>query len=229
MSAVTINQAANPFAGLMAGAKTADAKAVDAKGGADAGQDRFLKLLVTQLKNQDPLNPLNNSEVTSQLAQISTVQGIEKLNTTLGGMAGNYDAGQTLQAASLVGRQVLVAGDALELSGAGSSAAFSLPQSVDRLSISVTDASGAIVHRVDLGAQAAGMQVFNWDGMTDAGGRGVDGRYRFSVSAAANGKAVTAETYALGRVDGVTRAADGTVLNLGSLGNKVLSEVKRIM
>ncbi|MBI3375652.1 MAG: flagellar hook assembly protein FlgD [Betaproteobacteria bacterium] len=208
----------------MAGAKTTDPART-----ADAGQDRFLKLLVTQLKNQDPLNPLNNSEVTSQLAQISTVQGIEKLNTTLGAMAGSYDSGQTLQAAGLVGRQVLVAGDALELGGAGSSGAFSLPQPVDRLSISITDASGVVVHRVELGAQAAGTQVFNWDGMTDAGGRGIDGRYRFSVNAAANGKTVSAETYALGRIDGVTRAADGTVLNLGSLGNKALSEVKRIM
>lgn len=224
MSAVTISKAADPLASLMAGAKTGPAASTT-----DAGQDRFLKLLVTQLKNQDPLNPMNNAEVTSQLAQISTVQGIDKLNTTLGAMAGNYDAGQTLQAASLVGRRVLVAGDALELSAAGSSGAFSLPQSVDRLSISVTDASGVVVHRVDLGAQPAGTQVFNWDGMTDAGGRGIDGRYRFSVNAAANGKTVTAETYALGRIDGVTRAADGTVLNLGSLGNKALSEVKRIM
>lgn len=224
MSAVTISKAADPLASLMAGAKTGPAA-----GTTDAGQDRFLKLLVTQLKNQDPLNPMNNAEVTSQLAQISTVQGIDKLNATLGAMAGNYDAGQTLQAASLVGRRVLVAGDALELSAAGSSGAFSLPQSVDRLSISVTDASGVVVHRVDLGAQPAGTQVFNWDGMTDAGGRGIDGRYRFSVNAAANGKTVSAETYALGRIDGVTRAADGTVLNLGSLGNKALSEVKRIM
>jgi flagellar basal-body rod modification protein FlgD len=123
-------------------------------------------------------------------------------------LAGLEVAGQTLQAAGLVGRQVLVAGDTLELSAAGGRAAFSLPQAADRLAIAVTDVSGIVVHRVELGAQSAGMQVFAWDGLTDAGARAVEGRYRFTVSAQANGKAVTAETLSLGRVDGVTRGSE---------------------
>lgn len=195
----------------------------------DTGQDRFLRLLITQLKNQDPLSPLDNAQLTSQLAQISTVQGIEKLNATLGTLSGSFEAGQSLQAAGLVGRQVLVTGDSMGLSATGGRAAFSLPQAVDRLTISVTDASGRVVHRVELGAQAAGTQIFEWDGMTDSGARAVDGNYRFEIGAQANGKAVTAETLSLGRVDGVTQAPGGTILNLGILGEKPFAAIKRIM
>lgn len=224
MSAVNLTAVSDPLAALSQ-ATQANAQ----KKAADTGQDRFLTLLITQLKNQDPLSPLDNAQLTSQLAQISTVQGIEKLNATLAALAGNFEAGQSLQAAGLVGRQVLVSGDTLELGAAGARGAFSLPQTADRLAITVTDASGIVVHRVELGAQSAGMQVFDWDGLTDSGARAVDGRYRFAVSAQANGKAVAAETLSLGRVDGVTRAADGAILNLGSLGEKPFAEIKRIM
>jgi flagellar basal-body rod modification protein FlgD len=198
----------------------------------DTGQDRFLTMLIAQLKNQDPLNPLDNAQLTSQLAQISTVQGIERLNTTLAALAGSFQAGQSLQAAGLVGRQVLVTGDRMELSAAGARAAFSLPQSVDHLTISVTDASGSVVHRVELGAQAAGTQIFEWDGMADSGARAVDGIYRFEIGARANGTAVTAETLSLGRVDSVTQApggTGGTILNLGRLGEIPFAAIRRIM
>ena len=225
MAAVNLTPASDPLAAL---ARAAQASARTKPG--DSGQDRFLTMLITQLKNQDPLNPLDNAQLTSQLAQISTVQGIEKLNATLATLAGSVEAGQSLQAVNLVGRQVLVSGDTLELSAAGARGAFSLPQTADRVAVSVTDASGIVVHRVELGAQAAGMQVFGWDGLTDAGARALDGRYRFTVSAQANGKAVAAETLSLGRVDGVTRGSDGaTILNLGSLGEKPFADIKRIM
>jgi flagellar basal-body rod modification protein FlgD len=225
MSAVTISQAGDPFASLVTGTQSSATKST-----ADSGQDRFLRLLVTQLKNQDPLNPLANSELTSQLAQISTVQGIEKLNATLGALAGNFDTGQALQAANLVGRQVLVTGDALELGASGARGAFSLAQPVDRLTVTVTDGSGVVVHNVELGAQPAGTQIFEWDGLADSGARAVDGRYRFSVAATAGGQKAAADTLALGRVDGVGRAGDGSaIVNLGSLGEKPFAEVKRIM
>lgn len=225
MSSLNLTPVNDPIAAL---AQASRANASSAVAG-DAGQDRFLTMLITQLKNQDPLNPLDNAQLTSQLAQISTVQGIEKLNSTLAALAGSFDAGQSLQAATLVGRQVMVAGSTLELSAAGARGAFSLPQAADRIVITVTDASGVAVHRVELGAQSAGVHVFDWDGLTDAGARAVDGRYWFSLSAQAGGKAVTAETLSLGRVDGVTRTAGGAILNLGSLGEKPFADIKRIM
>jgi len=82
---------------------------------AAAAQDTFMKLLVTQMKNQDPLNPLDNAQVTSQLAQLSTVTGIEKMNTTLQSLMGSYQSSQTLQAAGMIGHGVLVAGSSLNL------------------------------------------------------------------------------------------------------------------
>jgi flagellar basal-body rod modification protein FlgD len=196
----------------------------------DPGEDRFLKLLITQLKNQDPLSPLDNAQLTSQLAQISTVQGIEKLNASLATLASGFTAGQSVQAANLVGRQVLVTGDLLELGGAGASGAFALPQAADALTVTVTDASGTVVHRVDLGAQPAGTQVFAWDGQADTGVRLADGHYRFGITASANGKPVEAQALSVGRVDGVsTGAAGGATLDLGILGSKTLADIKRIM
>lgn len=222
-----VNSAAARNDPLAALAQPARASAQNKPG--EAGEDRFLTMLIAQLKNQDPLNPLDNAQLTSQLAQISTVQGIERLNAALAALVGSVDAGQSLAAAGLVGRQVLVSGDTLELSAAGARGAFSLPQPVERLSVTVSDASGVVVHRVELGAQPAGMHVFDWDGMTDSGARALDGRYRFAVNAQAAGQAVAAETLSLGRVDGVSRGAGGTLLNLGGLGDKPLAEIKRIL
>jgi len=225
MSSLNLTPVNDPIAALLQADKAGSARAA----AGNAGQDRFLTMLITQLKNQDPLNPLDNAQLTSQLAQISTVQGIEKLNATLTALSGSFDSGQSLQAASLVGRQVMVSGNTLELSAAGARGAFSLPQAVERIVITVTDASGIAVHRVELGAQPAGVHAFDWDGLTDAGARAVDGRYGFSISAQAGGKAVAAETLSMGRVDSVTRSAGGTILNVGGLGEKAFAEIKRIM
>lgn len=82
---------------------------------AQEASDRFLTLLVTQLRNQDPLNPLDNAQVTTQMAQISTVSGINKLNETIGALAASFAAGQYLQAVGLVGHEVTIAGDRVEL------------------------------------------------------------------------------------------------------------------
>src|SRR5687767_7932008 len=101
--------AANPFAAY--GATNT------AKSAADDIQDRFLKLLVTQMKNQDPLNPLDNAQVTTQLAQISTVNGVERLNSAIRAISDSFAAGQSLQAAGMIGREVLVPGSTLQLAG----------------------------------------------------------------------------------------------------------------
>ncbi|MFY9317743.1 MAG: flagellar hook assembly protein FlgD [Burkholderiales bacterium] len=224
MNAANLTPVNDPLAALSLASQPAAA----AKAG-DTGQDRFLTLLITQLKNQDPLSPLDNAQLTSQLAQISTVQGIEKLNATLATLSGSFDAGQSLQAANLVGRQVIVAGNALQLDASGAKGAFSLPQAVDRMTVTVTDASGTVVHRVEFGAQPAGLQVFGWDGMSDSGARAVDGPYQFSIAASANGKPVSAVPLSVGRVDGVTRGTEGTTINIGGLGAKALADIKRIM
>lgn len=196
----------------------------------DEVEDRFLALLVSQLKNQDPLNPLANSEVTTQLAQINTVKGLDTLNATLKSLVGQVTSGQSLQAAALVGRQVLVAGDSLGLAGAQATAGFALPEPVDDVVITVRDVSGLVMHTASLGKQAAGLHTFTWDGITDSGKAAADGQYRFELAATAAGRKVSAEALALGRVDGVVPSQDGPAqLRLGGLAPVSLAQVRQIL
>jgi flagellar basal-body rod modification protein FlgD len=222
MAGVTINEAANPLAALVPEQAGPKAKSTEP-------EDRFLTLLVTQLKNQDPLNPLANAELTSQLAQISTVQGIGKLNGTLASLAGDIAASRNLQAASLVGRQVLVPGASLALEETGARAGFRLEQPVERLAVVIVDASGAPIHRVELGALPAGVHLFEWDGMADSGARAVNGRYAFTASGSAGDQQVEAAALSLGRVDGVSHAQAGAVVTLGGLGDRPFADIQRIM
>jgi flagellar basal-body rod modification protein FlgD len=195
----------------------------------DASEDRFLTLLVAQMKNQDPLNPLDNAQVTTQMAQISTVSGIEKLNATLQALAGSLGEAQSLQAAALIGRDVLVPGNAIELAGGVARGGFQLEEPADQLLLTILDASGRAVHRVDLGAQAAGVHSFQWDGSNDAGAPLAPGAYRFSVSAQRGGTEVSAAALAAARVLGVARDGSGTNLDLAGLGSRPYSNVKQIL
>jgi flagellar basal-body rod modification protein FlgD len=196
--------------------------------------DRFLKLLVAQMRNQDPLNPLDNAQVTSQMAQISTVEGIAKLNATLATLRSGFEATQGLQAASMVGRHVLAEGSTLALardaaSGAGvARGGYLLESAADGLTLTVKSAAGVVVHRAELGAQAAGLHVFEWDGLADDGTPAAEGNYSFEVSARAGNEALAAQPLALGRVDGVTPGADGFTLTLGGIGERPLAAIKHI-
>jgi len=187
-------------------------------------QDRFLKLLVTQLRNQDPLNPMDNAQVTTQMAQLSTVSGIEKLNATLQAMA----TSQSLQAASMIGHGVLAPGSGIELAGGMAFGGFSLDQPVDKLVVTIKDSNGNTLHKVDLGAQKAGVTTFQWDGATDSGATAADGTYKFEVSAVQGGKDVTADALALAKVDSVTLGSNGVMLNTSQLGALDLNQVKQI-
>ena len=200
-----------------------------AGGTASAQQDQFLKLLITQLKNQDPLNPMDSAQMTTQMAQISSLQGIEKLNATLESLAANLTGNQAVQAAALVGHDVMAPGNALQLASGHAVGAVQLSQAVDQLKVTLSDASGRVMHSVDLGAQAQGIVQIDWDGTTDSGAAAADGRYQFSVAATAQGKAVTADTLLVGRVQAVMSGSNGTNLDLGALGNVSLAQVKQFL
>lgn len=195
----------------------------------NASQDRFLTLLVTQLKNQDPLNPLDNAQVTSQLAQISTVDGIQKVERAVQSLSGRLDGLQTIQAAGLVGRQVLIEGNELDLYKGVGRAGIELTQPVDQLAVTISDATGRELQRIELGAQREGLVQFAWDGLTDAGDRAADGHYGFALSASAAGQPVDVKGLVVARVDGVASAADGFLLSLGGYGNVNLTQVKQII
>lgn len=192
------------------------------------GQDRFLKLLVTQLKNQDPLNPLDNAQVTTQLAQLSTVSGIEKLNSTLQTLLAGFQSSQETQAAAMVGRNVLVPGSTLTLAGGEALGGVELAQPAEHVTVAIRDATGAVVHTADLGAQKAGLVAFHWDGVTDAGVPAPSGAYSFEVAAAQSGNKIDASPLSMGRVTSIIRGTDGPALGVGGIGNVNISQVRQI-
>lgn len=197
--------------------------------GADA-QDRFLKLLVTQMQNQDPLNPMDNAQVTTQLAQLNTVTGIEQLNKTLGQMAASSVAQQSLQAAMLVGRDVLVAGNQLSFSGQPVTFGVDLPQSVDSMTIDISDSKGNVVESFQTGAQPQGATTLQWDGLDASGKVLPSGTYVASARAGSGNSAVTVSPLVSATVQSVGSGADGGIqVQLSGAGNVGISDIKRFL
>ena len=191
--------------------------------------DRFLKLLVTQMKNQDPLNPLDNAQVTSQLAQINTVSGIEKLNSTLKDLSTSFMAGQSLQSAALIGRSVLTDSNRLAWNGTTVTGAAELAQPADRMTVTIADAAGNPVRTMELGPQKAGTAQFQWDGLNDAGARMADGAYTFRIAAQRGGQPVTATPLGIGRVASVSFGNEGLRVDVDGIGAIQMFQIKRIL
>lgn len=202
--------------------------ATKTKNAVQESEDRFLKLLVTQMKNQDPLNPLDNAQVTSQMAQLSTVNGIEKLNTALQAMSSSFASSQSLQAAGMIGRSVLAPGSSLLLQGGAAAGGFELKQSVDHAVVTIKGAAGNTLHSMNLGAQQAGNVMFQWDGVTDSGAKAANGTYTFEVSASQGGQKAEAASLALGKVNSVSLGISGVTLNTDVLGSLDVTKVKQI-
>lgn len=194
-------------------------------------QNNFMTLLVTQLKNQDPLKPLENSELTSQLAQINTVNGIENLNTAIQSITGQIDAGQMLQAAALVGRSVLVPGDRVLVGSAQATPfGFELNSAADSVKVSILNSSGAVVREFDLGAMEAGIESFSWDATLADGSQAPDGAYQVKIEATYEDTAVTTTALTYGEVGAVGSSSDGPLLDMGvTLGRIKLSDVRQIL
>ncbi|MDP3038107.1 MAG: flagellar hook assembly protein FlgD [Rhodocyclaceae bacterium] len=192
-------------------------------------QNRFLTLLTAQLKNQDPTSPMDSAQMTSQLAQISTVDGIERLNATLQKMLGSTTDAQAMQAAALVGRGVLVPGSALQLVEGAAVGALELAGPADEVIVTINDANGLVQRTLNLGALPAGVNGFAWDGKNDAGAPVADGRFSMSIAAEQGGKKVTADALALGMVSSITLGAQGMTVNVGSLGAFGLADIKEIL
>lgn len=187
--------------------------------------DQFLTLLTAQLQNQDPLNPMDNAELTSQMAQISTVTGISQLNTTMEWLSYNLSSLQSTQATSLLGRQAMVSGDLISLDQGQAEGAYQLPAAASKAEVVVTNSSGTEVDRFSLNGLSAGTHTFSWDGKEGALS---DGKYSFRVEATVDGNTVQAGTMSVFNVAGVRPYAGGTVI-LDQHGNSVdLSNVYQI-
>ena len=191
-------------------------------------QDRFLTLLVTQLRNQDPLSPMDNAQITTQLSQISTVSGIDKLNDTVSTLAAALATSQSIASSSMIGRQVVAPGSTLALADKKSAGAIELAEAADQVTISVTGPAGDIVRRFELGPTAAGLKAFTWDGTTQDGRAAKDGSYTFKVEAVRAGKPVSATTHIVGTVTGVGVAGKDPSVIVNGATEVRFADVKRI-
>ena len=194
-----------------------------------ATQDRFLTLLVTQLKNQDPLNPMDNSQVTSQMAQLSTVSGINQLNATVQALSASMTASQSLQATSMIGHAVLVPGNEIVMAKGSSNAALELSQAEDSVTVKISDAKGNVVRTLQLGAQNAGIVDFQWDGKDESGTTLADGAYTYTASAVQGSTKSTPTSLTYGLVNNVSLTSGVAQLNVGNLGDVALDAVRRIL
>lgn len=199
-------------------------------------EQRFLKLLVTQLNNQDPLNPMENAELTSQLAQMSTVSGIERLNTALSGLVNQTGANQVLQAASLIGYNVLSPGNAIGTTEpkageepAAVPFAVQLPGTAGNVEVKIVNAAGNTVRTLSLGSMTEGVNAVSWDGKADDGTVAPAGSYSFTVSASNNGTAVEATSLVFSQVAAVKQGASGVTLELMSGQSIGLADVRMFL
>lgn len=166
-----------------------------------AMQDRFLKLLVAQINSQDPLNPMDNAQMTTQMAQINTVSGIQQLNQTLTSMASQFTAMQVLQGTSLVGHNVLTNGSTLtpDSSTGLAGGAFDLAGNAESVKVDVISPSGQVLDSLNMGALPQGRQSFTWNAASYQG----SGTVSFKVSATLGGKAVDVTPYTQDKVASV--------------------------
>ncbi|WP_068586268.1 flagellar hook assembly protein FlgD, partial [Pseudomonas sp. BIOMIG1BDMA] len=196
------------------------------------GKDAFLKLLVTQLKNQNPLNPQENSAFVAQLAQFSTLEGITTLNESVNSIAGNYKSSQALQASSLVGRSVIVQSGTTQVDTTKSmTGSVMIPASVNSVTLTITDKDGNTVKTIDMGSQKAGNASFVWDGTKTDGTKAAPGNYSFKASTTIDGKGTALVTYLPATVNSVTISQTGgeLMLNLAGMSNPIgLSKIQTI-
>jgi flagellar basal-body rod modification protein FlgD len=198
--------------------------------------DRFLKLLVAQMRNQDPLNPLDNAAVTSQMAQISTVEGVEKLNKTMSQYLDRGNGLSSLDGAALIGRRVLVKGDSLAIgtaaadgTRASAQGGFELTEAAPRATIDILDASGAVIASQQQTGLAAGVHRFDWDGTTSAGAAAAAGSYTFRVSAGTAAAPLSVTTLQAKQVTAVISGSDGPRLEIGGSSQLTVADVRAIL
>ena len=184
--------------------------------------ERFLKLLVAQMQNQDPLNPTDNAQVTSQMAQINTVTGIDKLNTTVLGLTGQFAQLQALQGISLVGRDVTVQGNQMWVEGGQGVGGYELAGPADRVKVEVLSAAGVVIDTLELGASGSGRHAFDWAPPANAQTEGA----RFRITATTGTTAVAATPLMRDHIESVSTAGGQLMLETQRSGPITYDAVK---
>jgi flagellar basal-body rod modification protein FlgD len=208
---------------------TATTQPAGAIGKTSLDQVDFLKLFVAQLKFQDPMQPMDNYQMASQMAQFSMVEGLNKMTESIKNMETSQSSANQLQAASLVGKNVEVKGNGLTVSGGKVSEGYYQLEKPGRVAVNIFDSRGSLVRTLELGAQDTAKRKLGWDGKTLAGTALPDGQYSFKVTAVdEKGQAVNVTTTMTGKVDGVSFDSAGTLLKIGPK-QVLLSEIIAIV
>ena len=188
-------------------------------------QADFLSLLIQQMRNQDPTQPMDSSQMVSQLAQISQVQATQNMQTSFDALSQSMQGNQLLQASAMVGRSVTVPSAVGALQGGSLDGAVNVPDGGGQTLVQITDSAGNVVRTLDLGNQVAGLANFHWDGTGDNGQPLPPGSY--GLQAQAGNTAIA--TYVSGKVAGVgMTGSDGTYLDVAGLGGVLLSQVAQV-
>jgi flagellar basal-body rod modification protein FlgD len=192
----------------------------------NAAQDRFLKLLVAQLNNQDPMNPMDNAQMTSQMAQINTVTGIQQLNLTMQTMAEQFSAMQTLQGTAMIGRSVLTEGAKLSYQDGTGTGYFDLDGAATAVKAEVVTPGGQVVGTVDLGAQDQGRHNFTWDASQYTGDKSA---LSFRITATNKEGAVNSTALMQAKVVGTGTDAGALTLSLDTGSTVKYSQIRSVL
>lgn len=193
-------------------------------------QNNFLTMLVTQMTNQDPLKPMDNSQLTSQLAQISTVSGLQTMNTTLEQLLTQVSASRAMDSAALIGHTVMVPGTSVSVTdGVVSKFGVDLPATADAVTVDVLDKDGNVVRTLDLKGQTGGVHDIAWDGKNNDGVVVANGDYSFRVNATADGKSVQPVALVYGKVQAISGDSRGVIVDLGDGQTAAVDDVRRIL
>ncbi|MDJ0739301.1 MAG: flagellar hook assembly protein FlgD [Gammaproteobacteria bacterium] len=224
----TLNNQEDLFASLGLASQPDAARAANDAG--DLGLNDFLKLMVTQLNNQDPFEPMDNGEFLSQIAEFGSVTGLEELNQNFQDLAASITSNQALQAGSLVGREVLAPVDTgFLLTGGNLRGQVELEQSSPQVTVRVFDQVGQLVREMPMGSAPPGALKFTWDGINDLGEFVAPGHYSIRVESIQNDRAVNLQTKMFAKVESVNLdGRNGLTLNLEGLGPIAFNNVQQI-
>ena len=195
------------------------------KSSSEVAQDRFLKLLVAQLNNQDPMNPMDNAQMTSQMAQINTVTGIQQVNDTLKSMGEQFTAMQVMQGANMVGHDVLLASNKLTISDGKANGAVDLKARAESVKVDILSPAGTVVDTINLGAQEAGQHNFSWD----ASKYKYSGNPTFKVTATLGGKTIDNTALVRSTVQSVSSEDGVMMVQLAGRGAVPYSSIKTVL
>ena len=199
-------------------------------GNSELGKNEFMELMIAQLNNQNPLEPQDNGEFISQLAQFSSLEEMQGLTSTVEDVASQFRSSQALQASAMVGKTVLAPSEIGILGADGTiSGTIEVPASTGGLRVSIQSLSGELIRQMDLGSAEAGIQSFSWDGKDGNGNALPQGSYRIVAEASYTDGTEQLATMVSANVDSVSLGSNGSItLNLAGMGSIALSDVQQI-